>query len=104
MQNSRLMLCFVDANGTLHTGDSPCLYTLHPQLCCAWLRKNIIAALVCSTLGSLMTEEAFSTMVTHGKYWGQSPALASLSFLLVARRKGSVWVGAMSAMQSVRHP
>ena len=44
--------------------------------------KNIIAALACSTLGSLMTEEAFNTMVTQGKYLGQSPALASFSFLL----------------------
>ena len=63
-----------------------------------------MVAFKCSTFESLLTEEAFNTMVTQVKYLVQSPALASLSFLVVARRKGSAWVGAMSAMQSVRHP
>ena len=75
-----------------------------PQLFGVWLRKNVVVAFKCSTFESLLTEEAFNTMVTQVKYLVQSPALASFSFLLVARRKGSVWVGAMSAMQSVRHP
>ena len=63
-----------------------------------------MVAFKCSTFESLLTEEAFNTMVTQVKYLVQSPALASLSFLVAARRKGSAWVGAMSAMQSVRHP